>query len=200
MRTRRSSAIHRRLRGTYRVDIDAGGERSTWFFRTHDRPGYEWHGPKPLPTTAELITSPYISGYRLVGYAADSPDSLPGPQPGEHLRRRLVWLATDDRPTMPGNDARRELRGMLEFTMAAAPESLWDDLAPFIPRPSARDSAMLALLKRSIRRAEQQPQIPLRIQLDGRAGVREDTLLSTGGRLLHVVIQRIDTVSIKRSF
>jgi hypothetical protein len=36
--------------------------------------------------------------------------------------------------------------------------------------------------------------------LDGRAGVREDTLLSTGGRLLHVVIQRMDTVSIKRSF
>ena len=101
---------------------------------------------------------------------------------------------------MPGNDARRELRGMLEFTMAAAPESFWDDLEPFVPRRSARDSAMLALLHRTIRPAEEQPQIPLRVQLDGRGGVRADTTLPTDGRLLRVVIRRIDTLSIKRPF
>jgi len=189
-----------RLRGTYRVDIEVGGERSAWFFRTRDRPGYGWGGPDSLQTTAELITSPYISGYRLVGYAAGSPDSLFSPEPGAHLRGPLVWLATDDRPTVPGNDARRELRGMLEFRMAATPELLWDDLEAFVPRRSARDSAMLARLNRPIRRAEKQPQIPLRVQLDGRGGVRADTTLPTGGRLLRVVLQRIDTLSIKRPF
>jgi hypothetical protein len=187
-----------RLRGTYRVDIQSGDERSTWFFRTHDRPGYEWRAPDSPHTTAGLIASPYVSGYRLVGYAAGSPDSLFSPEPRERLRRPLVWLATDDRPTMPGNDARRELRGMLEFKMAAAPGSLWNDLEPFVPRRSARDSAMLARLNRSVERAEEQPQLPLRIQLDGRGGVRADTTLSAGGRLLHVMVRRIDTLSTRR--
>jgi hypothetical protein len=189
-----------RLRGTYRVDIEVGGERSTWFFRTHDRPGYSWRGRDSLQTTAEMITSPYVSGYRLVGYAAGSPDSLFTPEPRSHLRRPLVWLATDDRPTTPGNDARHSLSGILEFTMAAAPEFLWDDLEGLVPRRTARDSALLAQLNRPIPRGEKQPQLPLSVQLDGRGGVRADTTLSIGGRHLRVVLQRIDTLSIKRPF
>lgn len=189
-----------RLRGTYRVDIEMGGERSTWFFRTHDRPGYPWRGPDSLQTTAELIRSPYISGYRLVGYAAGSPDSLFAPDPRGRLRPPLVWLSTNDRPTTPGNDARRALSGILEFTMAAAPELVWDDLEAFVPRRTARDSALLARLNRPIPRGEKQPQLPLSVQFDGRGGVRADTTLSIGGRSLRVVLQRIDTLSIKRPY
>lgn len=189
-----------RLRGTYRVDIDVGGERSTWFFRTHDRPGYPWRGSDSLQKTVEMITSPYINGYRLVGYTAGSPDSLFTPEPRGQLRRPLVWLTTDDRPTAPGNDARRALSGMLEFTMAAAPELLWNDLEKFVPKPSAMDSVMRARLNRPLPRGEKQPQLPLRVRLDGRGGVRADTTLSSGGRLLRVVLQRIDTVSIRRPF
>jgi hypothetical protein len=189
-----------RLRGTYRVDIEASGERSTWFFRTHDRPGYGWRGPDSLQTTAALIAMPYVSGYRLVAYTAGSLDSLPKPESRGPVRVPLVWLATDDRPTTPGNDARRSLSGILEFTMAATPERLWDDLEPFVPKRSARDSALLARLKRQVARGEQQPQLPLSIQLDERGGVRADTTLTVGGRTLRVVLQQIDTLSISRPF
>ena len=78
-----------RLRGTYRVDIEVGGERSAWFFRTHDRPGYEWRGPH-AQATAELITSPYVAGYRLVGYAAGSPDAPFSAELAEHVRSPLA--------------------------------------------------------------------------------------------------------------
>ncbi|MBA3671916.1 MAG: hypothetical protein H0W68_07825 [Gemmatimonadaceae bacterium] len=189
-----------KLRGTYRVDIEAGSDRSTWFFRTHDRPGYSWRGVDSLQTTAEMVASPHVSGYRLVGYAVRSLDSPFSPASGGNVRRPLVWLATDDRPTAPGNDARRTLSGILEFTMAASPESFWNDLEPFVPRRSALDSAMLARLNRQIPRGEKQPQLPLEVQLDGRGGVRAETTLPLGGRVLRFVLQRIDTISVRRPF
>jgi hypothetical protein len=192
--------IPSRLRGSYRVDLEVGGERSTWFFRTHDRPGYGWRGGDSLQTTADLLASPYVSGYRLVGYAAGSPDSLPGASPRGPLRVPLVWLATADRLTAPGNDTRRALSGMLEFILAAAPERLWNDLEALVPRQSARDSAMLARLNRPIPRGSKQPQIPLTIRLDARGGIRADTTLVLGGRTLRVVLERVDTLSVRRPF
>ena len=197
---RAAERVPSRLRGTYRVDMEASGKRSTWFFRTHDRPGYSWRGPDSLQTTAALIASPYVSGYRLVGYAAGSLDSLSTRELRRPPNVPLVWLATDDRPTAPGNDARRALSGMLEFNMSATPEFLWDYLEPFVPRPSASDSAMRALFKRPITRSQKQPQLPLSIQFDQGGGVRADTILAVGGRTLRVVLQRRDTLSIRRPF
>lgn len=189
-----------RLRGTYRVDIEAGGERSTWFFRTHDRPGYSWNAGDSLQTAARLLTSPHVLGYRLVGYAAASRDSIPGAILSGPVRVPLVWLATTDRPTVAGNDARRALSAVLEFTLGAAPERLWKDLEAFIPPSSAIDSAFAARLNRPIPRAQKQPRIPLMIRLDASGGIRGDTTLRVSARALRVVIERVDTLSIKRPF
>ncbi len=189
-----------RLRGSYRVDLEVGGERSTWFFRSHDQPGYRWHGGDSLQRTADLLASPHVSGYRLVGYAAGSPDSLPGASPRDTRRVPLVWLSTNDRPTAPGNDARRALSGVLEFNLDAASERLWNDLEALVPRQSAMDSAMLAGLNRPIPRGRKQPQIPLTLRLDTRGAIRADTTLVVGGRALRVVLARVDTHSIRRPF
>ena len=189
-----------RLRGTYRVDLEVGDQHGTWYFRTHDRPGYGWRGPDSLQTTAELIASPYPGGYRLVGNAAATPDATFSTGARGIIRAPLVWLATVDRPTAPGNDARRVLSGLLEFNLAAAPESFWDDLEALVPRMSARDSTALARMNRPIQRGEKQPQLPLTVQLDERGGVRADTTLTVRGRTLRVVLQRIDTLSTRRPF
>jgi hypothetical protein len=147
-----------------------------------------------------LLASPYILGYRLVGYAARSPDSLLIESPRGPRRVPLVWLATTDRPTTPGNDARRALAGVLEFNLAAAPELLWNDLEAFVPKQSQRDSVMLARMKVSIPRGDKQPQFPLTVRLDGRGGVRADTTLTVGGRAIRVILERVDTLSMKRPF
>ena len=189
-----------RLRGTYRVDLEADGDRSSWFFRTYDRPGSVWRGPDSLQKTADLIVSPYVNGYRLVGYAARSVDSLLATETRGSIRAPLVWLTTTDRPTAPGNNARRAFTGILEFYLAAAPEQRWNDLEAFVPRQSARDSVMMARMNFTIPRERKQPQLPLTVQLDERGGVHADTTLSVGNRAMRVVLQRIDTLSIKRPF
>ena len=79
-------------------------------------------------------------------------------------------------------------------------EKLWNDLEAFVPRQSARDSAMIAGLKFTIPRAHKQPQLPLTLHLDERGGVRADTTLAVGGRTVHLVLQRVDTLSFKRPF
>ena len=188
-----------RLRGSYRVTVDASGKRSTWFFRTYDRPGYGWRNPAAAHMTADLLASPHVDGYRLVGYPAGSPDSLPSASPKLAVRP-LVWLTTSDRPTAPGNDARRVLPGLLEFNLSAAPESLWDDLEVFVPRTSVSDSLMRARMNYTITRGQKQPQLPLTIRLDERGGVRADTTLTVGGREIRIVLDRLDTLSIKRPF
>jgi hypothetical protein len=189
-----------RLRGTYRVDIDAGGELSTWFFRTHDRPGYGWNAGDSLQTTAQLLASPHVLGYRLVGYAAAFRDSISGLNMSGPIRTPLVWLATTDRPTAADNETRRVLSAIFEFNLGAAPERLWTDLEAFVPASSAMDSAFAARLGRPIPRAQKQPRIPLTIRLDEHGGIRGDTTLLAGARALHVVIQRVDTLSIRRPF
>ena len=97
-------------------------------------------------------------------------------------------------------DARRALSGMLEFVLAAAPERLWNDLEALVPRQSARDSAMRARLNRPIPRGSKQPQIPLTIRLDTGGAIRADTTLVVGGRALRVVLERVDTLSMRRPF
>ncbi|MGK2934844.1 MAG: hypothetical protein ACSLFE_06320 [Gemmatimonadaceae bacterium] len=196
---RTASRTPSRLRGSYRVDMELGGERTTWFFRTHDLPGYSWRGADSLATTAELLASPHVVGYRLVGFAAGSRDSLVSTMPGSAQYAQwppLVWLTTNDRPTAPGNDTRRALYGELEFLLAAAPEALWDDLEALVPPLSATDSLLMARLNRPIVRGRKQPRIPMTVRLDGSGGIRADTTLSVNGRALRVIIARMDTVSI----
>lgn len=185
-----------RLRGTYRVEIELDDARDVWYFRTHDRPGYSWSGPGRGMTTAELVASPHVAGYRLVGYAARSQDSLPTESP-RIPHAPLAWLASTDRPTAPENDERRTLAGVLEFRLANATEKLWDVLEMFVPRMSALDSTMLARMNRQRPRGDKQPQLPIRLHLDGK-DVRADTILNASGRRLRVRLERIDTLAIRR--
>ncbi|MEP6508217.1 MAG: hypothetical protein ABJC63_08320 [Gemmatimonadales bacterium] len=189
-----------RLRGTYRVDVEVSGERSTWFFRTHDRPGYVWNAGDSLQATAQLLASPHVLGYQLVGYAAASRDSVSSVDNSGPVRAPLVWLRATDRPTVVGNETRRALSAVLEFTLSGAPERLWTDLEAFVPPSSVIDSALLARLNRPLSRAQKQPRIPLTIHVDARGGVRGDTTLLAGARSLRVVIERVDTLSIRRPF
>ena len=189
-----------RLRGTYRVEMETGDQRGTWYLRTYDRPGYSWRGRDSLQTSADLIASPHVNGYRLVGYAAGAPDALFNVSLRDRPGPTLVWLATDDRPTTPGNDTRVVLAGMLEFRMAAAPESLWNDLEPFVPKSSAVDSMMMARMGHTMQRGEKQPQLPLSIRLKPGGDVRAETTFVVRGTTLRVVMRRIDTLSIKRPF
>ncbi len=190
------SRIPSRLRGTYRVDMELGGEQATWFFRTHDRAGYSWRARDSLATTADLLASPYVAGYQLVGFAAGSPDSLLTTMPSSLPWPPLVWLSTNDRPTAPGNEARRALPGELEFLLTAAPERLWDDLEALVPPPSAADSLLLARSNRPIVRERKQPRIPITVRLDASGGIRADTSLVVNGRTLRVILERVDAVSI----
>jgi hypothetical protein len=195
-----------RLRGTYRVTLEAGDARGVWYFRTHDRPGYAWRGRDSVRTTADLLASPYTAGYRLVGYAAATADSLTGIEarfsratPGAP-RVPLVWLATEDRPTLPGNAARQSLAGMLEFTLAAAPEVLWPALEPLVPPTSAADSALRARLRYVPERGQRQPRVPVTVRLKASGEVRADTTVLAGGRPVRLILERTDTLSLRRPF
>jgi len=188
-----------RLRGTYRVELEAGGQRATWYFRTNDKPGYAWREDS-LQTMAQLLAFPHVGGYRLVGHAASLADSLPVTSPRPRRMEPLVWFVTNDMPTAPGNAARSTLRGFLEFRMNAAPEPLWNDLEAFVPRRSVMDSTMLARTNLIIKRDEKQPQLPITVVFDDRGGVRADTTLYANGRTLRVVLRRIDTLSVRRPF
>jgi len=188
-----------RLRGTYRVDMQSGGNRSTWYFRTHDRPGYPWNAGDSLQKTSRLLASPHILGYRLVGYASETLDSIPATNLGLS-RIPLVWLTMDDRPTVPGNEKRSSLTGILEFNLGAASETVWNDLETFIPRMSAMDSTFIARLNRPIPLSQRQPRIPVTLRLDNRGGIRGDTALLVGGHKLRVVVERLDTLSTRRPF
>jgi hypothetical protein len=195
-----------RLRGTYRVTMAAADARGVWFFRTHDRPGYAWRGRDSVRATADLLASPYTAGYRLVGYAAASADALADAEArwrgaaGGGARVPLVWLATEDRPTLPGNDARRALAGELEFALAAAPEELWPALDALVPPTSATDSAFLARVGRAAPRGERQPRVPITVRLDAAGGVRADTTVLAAGRPLRVLLERVDTAAVRRPF
>ncbi len=189
-----------RLRGSYRVDMDAEGQHSTWYFRTTDRPAYGWRGHDTLQTTAALVAAPYIPGYQLLGYASASRDSLRTAAPRGSRPGPLVWLATNDQPTSPANDARRTLSTILEFKLSSAPEQSWDALEPLIPPTSARDSAALARMRSMFSRADRQPRVPLTLHLDAHGPVQGDTTLNLGTHSLRVKLERMDTLSVTRPF
>jgi hypothetical protein len=196
----RARSIRSRLRGTYRVDLEVGGEQSTWFFRSHDRPGYMWNADDSLQSAAQLIASPHVLGYRLVGLTALSRDALPDSVATRTVGGPLVWLSTADRPTAAGNDARRDLATVLEFNLAAAPERVWNDLEAFVPPMSALDSAFFARLNRPLPRGQRQPRLPLTLHLDASGRIAGDTLLLQGPRAIRVIVTRLDTLSVKRPF
>ena len=196
----RARSMKSRMRGTYRVDLELGGERGTWFLRTHDKPGYSWDRIDSLQSIAALVHSPTIAGYRLAGVAAGSLDSLPDEYARGRDRGPLIWLGTSDRPTTPGNDSVVALDGELMFHLNAAPEWLWDALEDLVPPPSRRDSLLSAQVRRPIERGRLQPRVPLTVHLDGLGAVRADTSLSVRGGMLRVVLERIDTISIARPF
>ena len=90
---------------------------------------------------------------------------------------------------------------MLAFTLASAPERIWSDLETLIPPMSARDSAFFARARVTLPRGARQVQLPLTIRLDDRGGVRADTtLILPNGRAMHVTLERMDTISVKRAF
>jgi hypothetical protein len=112
----------------------------------------------------------------------------------------MVWLATTDRPTAPDNDARRALAAILEFTLNATPEKFWNDLESFVLPLSVLDSTIMARMNRPRPRGEKQARIPITVSLDVRGGIRADTTLRVGTRALRLIVERVDTLSNKRSF
>ncbi|HSJ64837.1 MAG TPA: hypothetical protein VK922_13160 [Gemmatimonadaceae bacterium] len=192
--------IPSRLRGTYRVELALGGTRGTWFFRTHDKPGYRWDRADSLQSIAALVESPHIPGYRLAGLGAASMDSLPTAYPRGGVRGPLVWLGSSDRPTIRGDDSLLTLDGELMFQLGAAPEWLWTALEDLVPPPNARDSALMAGLNLPLERARLQPRIPLTLHLGALGGVRADTTLSIRGGPLRVILERVDTAALARPF
>lgn len=188
-----------RLRGSYQVTMESEGSRRTWYFRTVDHPSYGWPEGDTIRTTANLLASPHVFGYRLVGYAAPARAELVEIAPvGPDMP--LVWLAAADRPTVAGNEARLVLRGQLEFRLAVAPAGLWDILEMFVPAPSGRDSLMMTLMPEAYTRANKQPRFPMTIRLDGAGSVRADTTLTRNGKTLRVSLVRVDTISVDRPF
>jgi hypothetical protein len=188
-----------RLRGTYRVDLQVESTTYTWHFRTQPQLAYGWDGERRR-TTAELLSSPHIGGYRMVGYAAESLSALTGALGSGRNRRPLVWLMVNDRPTAPGNEARRAFTGMLEFMQGATAEAAWDALAPFTPPLSVMDSTMLARMGRTLPRSDRQPRLPLTLHLGADYSVRADSTFDRLGRRLRVVLTRVDTITAARLF
>lgn len=189
-----------RLRGSYAVTMESGGSRGTWYFRTQNRPSFGWPEGDTIGTTANLLASPHVFGYLLVGYAAQRRDELIVTRPSGLNRLPLVWLAAADRPTVAGNDPRQVLRGQLEFRMAVAPGQLWDVLDTFVPPLSARDSLILTRMPEIYARENRQPRLPITIHLERAGSVRADTTLTRNGRTLRMSLVRLDTISVDSRF
>jgi hypothetical protein len=188
-----------RLRGSYQVTMESDGSRGTWYFRTHDRVGSSWPEAEPH-TTAHLLASPHVFGYRLMGYAAPTREALVSSSPTLAPDLPLVWLAAADRPTIVGNEARTVLRGELMFRMAEVPNAVWDVLDMFVPPPSPTDSLVMTRSPYLFTRENRQPRLPMTIRLDGAGGVRADTSLTINGKTLRVSLTRLDTVAVARPF
>ena len=52
----------------------------------------------------------------------------------------------------------------------------------------------------TIPRSEKQPRIPLTVRLDASGGIRGDTTRRIGARAIRVIIERVDTLSVRRPF
>ena len=189
-----------RLRGTYRVELDADGARYTWYFRTQRQLAYRWQAAELQRSTAQLLESPHVAGYSLVGNASLSLNSMAADTNTRNGQRRLVWLYANDRPTTANNDTVRLLRGQLEFMLGAAPEPAWSALEPFAPPISALDSVMLARMGRLLARRDKQPRLALTLRLDARGDIRADTTFVRDDHRLRVQLVRIDTTTSRRLF
>ncbi len=192
--------IPSRLRGSYAVTMEGGGARGTWYFRTHHRPSYGWPEGDTIKTTSNLLASPHVFGYRLVGFGAQARDDLVESDPSGLGDLPLVWLAAADRPTVAGNEARQVLRGELEFKMSVAPPQLWDILDTFVPPLSARDSLMLKRMPEIYTRENRQPRFPITLRLNSSGSVRADTTLTRTGKTLRLSLVRLDTISVDSPF
>ncbi len=190
-----------RLRGSYEVTLQAGGTTETWFFRTTERPSYSWRDLDTNRTTADVVATPYVGGYQLIGYAAPTRDSLvlTAPRGMETRNAALVWLASTDRPTAPGNTSARVLRGELQFRRRAAPPTVWDALDGWVPPLGPMERLQLSRFP-PIPRENEQPALLITLHIDSDGAVRADTTLVRGGVELRVQVRQLDTVSVKRPF
>ena len=191
----RVQQVPSRFRGSYLVTMQSDGVRGSWFFRTHNRPGYGW-SEAPGRSAAQLLASPYVAAYSLAGHATRTRGELRRSSPGYEENVPKMWLSAADAPTAPGNEGRLVLPGMLEFELAAAPEPLWDVLADFIPTPDPRDAQFHA----AIPLKDRQPRLPITLRLGAAGGVRGDTTLLANGRQLRVRLERLDTLSLPRGW
>ncbi len=188
-----------RLRGTYRVDLDADGVPHSWYFRTQPQLAYRWQAAELRRSTAQMLESPHITGYSLVGNAAASLSGVNVDRGDRMEQRTLVWLYAGDRPTTAGNDTVRVLHGQLEFILGGTPEGAWSALEPFATPLSVPDSMMLARLGR-IGRGDKQPKLSLTLRLDARGDIRADTTFVRDGHRLRVQLVRVDTTTSRRLF
>ena len=189
-----------RLRGSYAVTMEADGSRGTWYFRTEQRPRSDWP-EDTIKATASLLSSPHVFGYRLVGYGGATREGLVVSQPsGPGNRLPFVWLLAADRPTVAGNEARHVLRGQLEFSMAAAPAQLWDNLDMFVRPLTPRDSLVLKRMPEIYARENRQLRLPITLRLDRSGSVRADTVLTKNGKTLRMSVVRLDTISVNTRF
>lgn len=192
--------IPSRLRGSYAVTMEGDGSRGTWYFRTESRPSYGWPEGDTIKTTSNLLASPHVFGYQLVGYGTQTRDSLLVSAPSRLGDSPLVWLAAADRPTADGNAARHVLRGELEFKMFVAPAQLWDILDIFVPPLSSMDSLLLTRMPELYTRENRQPRLPITLRLNGSGSVRADTTLTRNGKTLRLSLVRLDTISVDSRF
>jgi hypothetical protein len=190
-----------RLRGTYRVTMQTHDTTLIWWFRTVDKPAYRWQENDDLMSTERMLAEPYAS-YSLVGFAVQDSTALAraGLASASTRDARLVWLATDDRPSLPGNDARRELRAQLTLQLKVVPQLHWPSVEPYNQALSAVDSALFVRIKRPLAREDRQPTLPMTVNI-GRDGTPSaDTTLVRDGRRLRVTIVRTDTISVVREW
>lgn len=188
-----------RLRGTYRVTMQADDTTVQWEFRTVTAAAYAWGTRDAARTTADIVASPYVSGTQLVGYGVDSAGALLTSMLKGSASRAVphVWLSAADHPARPVTAGTREFQADLMFTRFAAPPQIWDALDAYVDVPSASTRqaiVRIAAMNRRAPRAEEQPHIPmtLRMQNDGR--LRGDTTIVRNGRTLRVTLDRVDSV------
>jgi hypothetical protein len=199
---RRAELTRSRWAGTYRVELHAGEITTVWTFRTVDRPAYRAPELDSSPSIGELLASPHVSGYRLLGYAADSTGELPLTSPrGVAVRqRRLVWLSVADRPTVPQFDTTTVLRAILEFQRRGVAPAIWPALDPYFKRMTSDDSVMFARARGARTAADDQPRLPLTLRIGRDGVVRGDTTLVRDEQRLRVIVTRSDTTAVSRPF
>ncbi len=193
-----------RLRGTYRVEVRVNSAVYIWSFRTQPQLAYRLSEIEAQRSTDDVLASPHIAGYRLVGTAADSLGNFAFAPASRANRASLVWLSVQDRPTAPGNDVRRHITSVLEFVLAGSPREIWDAVEPFAPGLTPRDSLAMERMGRARERGDKQPRLPMTLVLDDAGAVHGDTSFTVtvngARRQLRVSLLRMDTLTTPRRF